>query len=372
MPTLRLRDAGTGEGHGGEMFCCVYTPDGAFVLSAGWDGCLRLWQASNGQLVTSLHAAVKPLSCCALSPDGKSWLSASMEGVLSWWDAITHQMKLSFVAHIRPISAIQYAPDGRSLATASWDRKLILRKVGKEREGVALAGHSDIVAGCRWSSDGKQLLSWSHDGTLGLWDTNAGRLLAQFSGHEDRVTAGCLSLDGAWAVSGGRDGTVKMWDLRRRAEALSVHLKAEIRGCWCLLDSESFATVNADGQVVLWSLGLEVLAEIDCDVKVMCGDLSPFGNEIALGSEDGKIHTIAIEGNEDSPILVTPTQTFKPQPGMIGRFLGKDKLERVYQYTCPVCRHTAEIARLPSQSISCVSCKRLLRLNQVVRELQPR
>src|SRR5215472_14831363 len=98
MRSLRVRGAATEEGHGGEVFSCVYTADGAFVLSAGWDGCLRLWMATDGSPVTALNASPKPLSCCALSPDGASWLAGSMDGVLSWWDAVSHQMRQNFIA----------------------------------------------------------------------------------------------------------------------------------------------------------------------------------------------------------------------------------------------------------------------------------
>ncbi len=372
MRTMSVRVTGSGEGHGGEVFSCVHTPDSAYVLSAGWDGSLRLWHSSDGQQVTALPASPKPLSCCAVSPDGTTWVSASMDGMLSWWDAMTHQIKMNFVAHIRPISAIQYSPDGQSLATASWDRKIQVRKLGKERDGLSLGNHHDIIAGCRWSSDGKQLLSWSHDSTLRLWDAESGRELACLQGHEDRVTAACVSIDGQWAVSGGRDGIVKLWDLRQRGEVRSVQQSSEIRGCYCLLDGESIVTVNADGWAVLWSLPeLEVQGELETGIKVMCGDLSPSGSQLALGSEDGFIHLLALDGLEDLPVLVTPTQTFRPKKTVLSRFLGKPKMERAYQYTCPVCRHATELSSLPDRTISCSACKRLIRLHGEARQLQP-
>lgn len=372
MRSFRLRGAGSGEGHGGEVFSCVYTADSAFVLSAGWDGNLRLWAAAHGQLVASLQASNKPLSCCTLSPDGTTWLSGSMEGSLSGWDAITHQLKWNFLGHIRPISAIQYSPDGQALATSSWDRKIVVRKVGKEREGQALSGHSDIVAGCRWSADGKQLLSWSHDGTMRLWEAETGRLIAQLSGHEDRVTAASFALDGQGVLSGSRDGSVKWWDLQRKTETRSVQLNGEIRGCWCLLDGESAVAVSSEGRLVLWSLpDFEVRAELTSDIKVMCGDLSPSGSDLVLGSEDGLIHFIAIDGLEDAPMVVAPSQMMKPIAGMFGRFLGRPKMQPAYQFTCPACRHRAEISSLPRQAIPCGVCQRLLRVRSESLQLQP-
>ncbi len=372
MRTLQVRDGGSSEGHGGEVFCCVYSGDGAFVLSAGWDGCLRLWQSANVQPVSCLQASIKPLSSCAISPDGTAWLSGSMDGVLSWFDAMSHRMRQNFIAHIRPISAIQFSPDGRYLATASWDRKLLLRRVGDEQEGQPLIGHRDIVAGCRWSPDSKQLLSWSHDGSLRLWDVDSGREAARFDGHADRVTAACLSKDGQWAVSGGRDGAVKLWNPRQRAAVRSVQLKEEIRGCWCLRDDASVLTVNADGWMVLWSLpDFEVQTELASGIRALCGDLSPSGSEVVLGSESGHLHLVSVEGVEEIPLVVTATPLFKPTNGVITRFLGKPKINLTYQYTCSACGHNTETSSLPSGEVRCPSCNRLLRVSGEVPQLQP-
>lgn len=372
MPALHMRAVGTDDGQGGEVFSCVYSGDGAFVLAAGWDGYLRLWLSSNAQQVSSLAASPRPLSCCGFSPDGSAWLSAAMDGTLSWWDAMTHQLRQGFIAHIRPISAIQFSPDGRYLATAAWDRKLLLRQVGEEHEGRALLGHTDIVAGCRWSSDSKQLLSWSHDATLRLWDVAGGRQTARFDGHAGRVTAACLSRDGQWAISGSRDGSLRLWDLRSREKVRSVQLKEEVRGCWCLRGDAAVLTVTAGGRITLWSLpDFEVQTELAGDIRVMCGDLSPSATEIVLGSETGTVHFVALEGLEEQPLPVTPTPLFKPRSGVITRFLGKQKIERSYQYTCPACGHTAEIACLPSEAIPCPSCKRMLRVRADVPQLQP-
>jgi WD40 repeat protein len=372
MQTLRQRDGGNEGGHSGEVFSCAYSNDGVFVLSAGWDGCLRLWLSASAQLVSSLQAALKPLSSCAFTPDGAIWVSGSMDGVLSWWDAVSHQRKQNFVAHIRPISAIQFSPDGRCLATASWDRKLQLCPTGKEQEGRSLVGHRDIVAGCRWSADSKQLLSWSHDGTLRLWDADSARPIALLEGHADRVTAACLSRDGQWAVSGSRDGAVKLWDLRRYAEVRSVQGKEEVRGCWYLGDGASVLTVHADGWMAIWSLpDLEMQAELASSIRPLCGDLSPSGTEVVLGSETGQLHFIALDGIKDVPLLVTATPSFKPKSGVITRFLGKRKIERAYRYICPACGHVEEIVRLPHDTIPCPSCHRLLRVSAEVAQLQP-
>src|SRR5262249_22528081 len=106
-----------GEGHDGEIYAVAYNPDGETLLTGGWDGCLRLWDAVSAAPLTALKAAPKPLSACAVTPDGQRWLSGSMEGVLAVWGSVTKQPVLEFLAHTRPISAICFTPDGGLMAT---------------------------------------------------------------------------------------------------------------------------------------------------------------------------------------------------------------------------------------------------------------
>jgi WD40 repeat protein len=365
VATLKLLEpAAPAEKHEGEVFCCAYTADGALVLSAGWDGHLRVWDATNGAHLLGVPVSNKPLSCCAFSPDGQQWLAGSMEGLLSVWDAVSYQMLHTFVAHTRPISAIVFSPDGKQLATASWDRQIVLRQVGQEREGRVLAGHRDIVGGVRFTSDSRLLVSWSHDGTVRLWEVDVAREVCTFGGHADRVTALALSPDNRWAVSGGRDGVLQLWDLEQQAQAGSLSLGSEIRACVFLLDGESVALADARGMLTLLTVpSFEVHAQVETAVRALCAELAPSGAQLALGGEDGRVHFAGLEGFEDAWLVVQATPALKQTTSLLGRFLGKTKVTRTFQYTCPACRQQAEVSTLPTQPVPCRRCQRLLRVH---------
>jgi WD domain, G-beta repeat len=368
--TLRLLEtAPASERHSGEVYSCAYTPDGAFVLSGGWDGVLRLWDANSFSTLTALSASPKPLSCCTASPNGQQWLSGSMEGLLSIWDCVSHQVLQSFVAHTRPISSICFSPDGQSFATTSWDRQISLRKVGKEREGRTLGAHQDIVTGCRFTIGGKQLVSWSHDSTIKVWDLQTLRDIVTFNGHSDRVTTLALSPDGRWALSGSRDTTLRLWDLDEHSEVATVKLGADVRVCFFLLDGVSVVVADGVGRLFLMSTPtFEVQAQIQTPFKVMCGDLASSGAQLALGGEDGLVHFIAIEGFDDSSLVVNATWSIKQRSNLIDRFFGKTRFLRTWTWMCPVCRHSAESNIVPTQLVACPSCRRHLRVH--ARELQ--
>ena len=372
MGSLRLVEVpGLYERHEGEVYACAFTHDSAAVLSAGWDGMLRLWDAATGTTLASLDAGPKPLSACCPSPDGLHWLSGSMEGTLSVWDCVSHECLASVAAHTRPVSAICFSPDGKLIASSSWDRQVMLRSADQPREGRAIGSHHDIVSGCRFSPDGSQLLSWSHDGSVKLWDVAGRQGLATFSGHSDRVNAVAVSPDGRLALSGSRDATLRLWDLQQMCELATVNVGAEIRACFLLLDGESAVVADALGRLFLMGVpGFGVVSQLQAPSLAMSGCLSPNGMSLALGSEDGVVHLVAVEGYEDASLLVPARQTAKQGPGLLGGLFGTTRTTHTFSMTCPACQSLIEKPTLPVGPFACPRCHRRLRASNRTPVLQ--
>jgi WD40 repeat protein len=370
--TLRLVDVpGMFEKHEGEVYSCAFTPDGACVLSAGWDGFVRLWDTATGTTLTSLHASAKPLSSCVSTPDGTQWLTGSMEGMLAAWDGVSHSQLFGVLGHTRPISDLCYSPDRTRLASASWDRQVVLRKAENPRDGKVLGTHHDIVAGCRFVPDGSLLLSWSHDGSIKLWHVEAAHELATLKGHADRVTCLAVSPDGRMALSGSRDSTLRLWDLDQLGEIATVSLGAEVRACFLLLDGESAVVTDSVGRVFLMRVPtFEVVAQLQLPFRAMCGAMSPTGAFIALGGEDGVVHILALDGMEETSIVVTATQCIREEAGFFGSLFGSTRQRRMFSVTCPACRHVMETHALPPGPFACPQCKRRLKAHTRVPMLQ--
>ncbi|MFQ3593631.1 MAG: WD40 repeat domain-containing protein [Gemmataceae bacterium] len=370
MGTLRLVEAsGPCDKHEGEVYSTSYTPDGAYLLSGGWDGYLRLWDTQSGCTITSLSASPKPISACVCSPDGQYWLAGSMEGLLTVWDGVSHSVIASHVAHTRPISGIDFSPTGELLATASWDRQVSLRRVDQLHEGKILGNHTDIIAGCRFSLDGQSLYSWSYDATIKVWDLNLLCERATLTGHTDRITSFTLAPDGRMALTGSRDATIRLWDLEQLTELATVNIGAEVRSCSFLLDGESVIVVDSVGRMFLMVAPIFAVVEhIQTPFKTLSGTLSPNGLQIALGGEDGMVYFLDIEGQDKTPFIVTATPFEKEEPpSMLGRLFGGPRTSRQFSYTCPSCRYVIQVRDLPTQPVGCPCCGRSLR----VRNRQP-
>jgi len=370
VPTLRLLSAAQASGgHGGEVFSCAYTPDGTHVLSGGWDGHLRLWEAGSGAQLTGFKAADKAISACAISPDNSRWLSGGLDGMLAHWDASNHKRVSVFLAHTRPISAIVFDVDGQTLATSSWDRSLALWHANRERDNRQLSGHLDIVAGCHFTPDGKSLLSWSYDGSVRTWETTHGRQTGQLAGHEHRVTAGAISPDGRLAASAARDGALRLWEMETLRELACAGVSHEVRSLFFLLDGESLVSVQANGRIAIHSVPqLAEQGDLNVRLPLQCGALAPSGAQIALGCEDGKVRFLAVDGLEDSAFFITPTRTSQRTTTVLGRLFGRSKVEHAFACICPACRKSFQVPECAAkQRRCCPHCKRPVRLSNAAR-----
>jgi WD40 repeat protein len=366
VPTLRLLpDSNDGESHGDEVLACTYSPDSKYVLSGGWDGCLRLWGSKGGESLGKIEVAPKPVSACAISPDGTELVSGTLDGMLARWDAASHRQNSIFLAHTRPIAAIAFANDGFTMVTASWDRNLILW--GSGRESRTLAGHGDIVAGCCFTPNAQGLVSWSHDNTVRLWEVSTARVLNTFKDLGDRVMAGATSPDSRYAVLGTRDHALKLIDLVTFKAVRSVKMGGEIRFVTFLLDGRAVLAGDTSGTLALFSIpDFKTQGKLETELGIQCGALAVSGAQLALGCNDGRIHLINIEGFDAAPLVIHMTQQTRRTSSTLQRIFGKSSEVFVLQGSCPVCRATFEYPGTHVQQLNCPACRRTLRVGSVL------
>src|SRR5262249_34409595 len=101
------------------------------ILSAGSDGCLRLWDVATGKELRCFRGHREAVTSVAFSPDGRRALSCSGDGTVRLWDVATGQ-ELAWHAYWdrvpRPraktpygceLRAVAFSPDGRRALVGS-------------------------------------------------------------------------------------------------------------------------------------------------------------------------------------------------------------------------------------------------------------
>lgn len=64
---------------------CVFSPDGEFIVSAGGDEHLLIWDPATGDEIGRLVGHPHGITACAVSPDASFLLSTGQEGMLKIW-----------------------------------------------------------------------------------------------------------------------------------------------------------------------------------------------------------------------------------------------------------------------------------------------
>jgi WD40 repeat protein len=106
----------------------VYSPDGQYLASGGYDSFVRLFDVADRSLQTVFEGHVGYIWSVCFSPNGKILASASKDGCIRLWDVVVDDgsclSNLSGHHNARfaaMMTTVAFSPDGWTLASGSYD-----------------------------------------------------------------------------------------------------------------------------------------------------------------------------------------------------------------------------------------------------------
>ena len=154
----------------------TFSPDGQILLAAVgesdgiWEKkCkVELWHAKTGAPVATLTGHRNLVMSAGFSPDGALLATASWDGTIKLWNVATWTERLTIPAHPMWIMSVAFSPDGKTLASGSADAKVRLWQVPSGEELCTLK-HSAAVNFVAFSPDGTTLAVSHTNRSVTLW-----------------------------------------------------------------------------------------------------------------------------------------------------------------------------------------------------------
>jgi len=148
-------------------------------LAVGYsDALVRIFDLRNYRLLKQIDSHTNSVFSVCYSPDFKFLLTAGRDAHLKIWDVEKDYAPYeSIVAHMYAINHITYHPSGDYFVTCSMDKSIkvwsahsfqLLKVIDKARH----AGHGTSVNKMLWTSFNDQLVSVSDDRSISVWNLN--------------------------------------------------------------------------------------------------------------------------------------------------------------------------------------------------------
>lgn len=258
-----LPELGQNKGHGDNILCLAYSPDGSILASGAQDRFVKLWEFDgnvNTNVVT-LAVGEWPISL-AWSPDGKMLAAGAAAG---WGDP-------SGKVLVWDLSQPTPRTDDKGRRLADYQTQDLR---GRPRSlafsvGALFAGCSDQVIR-RWTLVGHNL-----------------HQMEEFPReHKDQVEALIVSRDGSTLVSGGKS-ELAIWDVQSKKLVVPLNSSAhsDLIRLVCSPDSTTFYSGSWDGTIKNWNLKGQFLEELALSNRVDALAFDNSGHLIVSTSDD--------------------------------------------------------------------------------------
>ncbi|MCO6459642.1 MAG: WD40 repeat domain-containing protein, partial [Pirellulaceae bacterium] len=245
--------AGPLVGHTAAMNAAVYSGDQRYLVTAGADQAVKIWNARTGDEIRTLSGHTGQVLCLATSPDNAVLVSGAADNTLRMWD-VPQPDPLRVFASSSPTRAVAVSPNGQWAVSFGDDLAGRIWKLEDGGNTLVLEGHAaqPLVAAVR--NDNNQIASGDSQGTILTWGPLDGKLQGHLGAHAGPVRGLAFHPNNQQLVSAGDDGLVKYWQLPPAGRRSLDGHSSVVRGVALTSDGQ-LALLGGDDSVRVFNVG---------------------------------------------------------------------------------------------------------------------
>jgi WD40 repeat protein len=208
--------------------CVAISPNGQLVAAGADDHRVRLWNLSDGTLITQLREHADWVRAVAFHPAGKKLLTGGDDRVVLIWDLETHAVLHRVKVPQGVVHCAAFRPDGKEAAASGFDDvvRIIDIESGEVKHELKASG-SDVRA-LAFSPNNQMLAAAGRDGVIRIWNLSDYKLRIDIPAHRMRIRALAFSPDGSQLASAGDDRKYFLWSIDGTRDATLAHPNGRI------------------------------------------------------------------------------------------------------------------------------------------------
>jgi WD40 repeat protein len=284
------------QAHQADVTRVMFSPMSDEIATGGIDGKVRIW-GSHGELLSEVTGkgwcndiAWRPTGGEVAAAVGKAVVRVLSNGL----NAVKHD-DLAAVAE-----CVTWSSDGRKLFVGAYGGVWMFQGDARAIKKFPWKGAPLTV---RISADDKWIATGNQDASLHCWKIVNGSDL-QMTGFETKVQHIALNESSTHLANASFD-TISIWNFAGRGPKgtrpteLNGHTGRIIGLGYFPTQPQVLVSAATDGAVCLWNpqkSGRSLLSRFDTGLSLSTMAISPCGTTVAVGSEDGDVVLLAIDG----------------------------------------------------------------------------